>query len=759
MKNTEFPCVALTLVMALAPSFAGAQESSLGVTESAAAGDIVVTARRREERLDRVPLSVSVVSATAIANQHLGGVQDVQYLTPSLTVTTNTDRGANNYTLRGQGTTYGTDPSVVAYFAEVPVPGGGNSYGAMFDMGSVQVLNGPQGTLFGRNSVGGAILFSPVRPSNKPEGHIRATYGNLNNAEIEAVGNMPVVDDKVLLRVGFQHRSRDGFTHDVLTGVDYDNVKSFAARMSLLVRPSATFENLTIFNHSRFDSNGSGIKLNKVNPASPAAAVFPTLAALADQQAQWGVRRTALSADSIEKQELTQLVNITTMDLADKLRLKNIISYTRWRSNRRHDVDGSPLPVLDYRFTPGWGGVQPNNQPAIDQLTEELQLSGSLAGGALDFTAGGYYQHNDPKHSLARQQFFGGLPTREDRGDKLTSLAGYGQATLNVGTFVTALEGLRLTGGYRYTHDKRRDYSNIYIPTGATPADGGPCALIANVYPNCRVDYARNFSAGTYTAAVEYQVTPTVMVYATARSGFKSGGFNLGAPPVPEFSSFEPERVKDVEAGIKGNVPLGGGTSLRFSAAAFRDKYTNIQRPLLKDFGGNVSVYVVNATEATIKGIEAQASLTLPVGLTVGATYSYLHSKYGDFNTLQGNFTGFPLPYTPKHKLSLTGEYRADLGADKGTFRIGAVYSWQSSYLNLDAIDPDVVIPQYGLLNMNAGIDSVLGSRFDLSVFASNLTKKKYVIGAGNYYNALGFTTLLYGEPRTYGLSLTYHFE
>jgi len=759
MKDMQLPAMALTLAMALSPAVAVAQVSSNGVSEPAAPGDIVVTARRREERLDRVPLSVSVVSATAIANQHLGGVQDVQYLTPSLTVTTNTDRGANNYTLRGQGTTYGTDPSVVAYFAEVPVPGGGNSYGAMFDMGSVQVLNGPQGTLFGRNSVGGAILFSPARPEKNPGGHIRVGYGNLNNAEIEAVGNMPVVDDKVLLRVGFQHRSRDGFTRDVLTGVDYDNVKSFAARVSLLIRPSATVENLTIFNYSRFDSNGSGIKLSKVNPASPAAAVFPTLADLAEQQARWGIRRTALSADSIEKQELTQLVNITTIDLADELRLKNIVSYTWWRSNRRHDVDGSPLPVLDYRFTPGWGGVQSNNQPAINQLTEELQLSGSLAGGALDFTVGGYYQHNDPKHTATRQQFFGGLPTLEDRGDKLTSLAGYGQATLNLGALASALEGLRLTGGYRYTRDKRRDYSNIYIPTGATPADGGPCALTANIYPNCRVDYARNFSAGTYTAAIEYQISPALMVYATARSGFKSGGFNLGAPPVPAFSSFEPERVEDVEAGIKGNVALGGGSSLRFSAAVFRDKYTNIQRPLLKNFGGNVSIYVVNATEATIKGIEAQANLTLPIGLTLGASYSYLHSKYGDFNTLQGDFTGLPLPYTPKHKLSLTGEYRTDLGADNGTFRVGAVYSWQSSYLNLDAIDPDVVIPQYGLLNMNAGIDSVLGSRFDLSVFASNLTKKKYVIGAGNYYNALGFTTLLYGEPRTYGLSLTYHFD
>ncbi len=738
---------------------AAAQETPAVGDEGAPGAEIIVTARRRDEVLDRVPLAISVVTAGAIEDQHLSGVQDLQFLTPSLTVTTNTDRGANNYTLRGQGTTYGTDPSVVAYFAEVPVPGGGNGYGSLFDLENVQVLNGPQGTLFGRNSVGGAILFSPAKPVNRPDGYIRLGYGNLDNFEKEFVGNLPIVDEKVLLRVGFQHRTREGFTRDVAKGTDYDDVNSLVARISLLIRPAQGVENHAIFNYSDFESNGSGIKLSKVNPASPAAAVFPGLAGIADQQAAWGIRRTALSADSIEKQRLLQLVNITTIDLGPDFRLKNIASFTSWRSNRRHDVDGSSLPVLDYVAAPGWGGVQPNNQPAIDQYSEELQLNGSLADKALDLTIGAYYQFNDPSHTIARQQFFAGPPTREDRGDKLRSIAGYAQATLDVGSLAPTLEGLRLSGGYRYTRDKRRDYSNIYIPLGPRPEDGGPCALTADVFPNCRVDYAGSFSAGTYTAAAEYQISPAVMVYATARSGFKSGGFNLGAPPVPEFSSFEPERVKDIEAGFKSSFALTDGTRLRFSAAAFRDKYTNIQRPLLKDFGGNVSVYVVNATEATIKGLELQAAASFPFGLSLGATYSYLDSEYGDFNTLQGDFSGFPLPYTPKHKLSVTADFRSELGNDVGALHFGGSYAYQSNYLNLDAIDPDVVIPGHTLLNLNAGWDRVLGSNFDLSVFVNNATDKGYVIGAGNYFYALGFTTLLYGEPRTYGISLTYRFN
>ena len=247
------------------------------------------------------------------------------------------------------------------------------------------------------------------------------------------------------------------------------------------------------------------------------------------------------------------------------------------------------------------------------------------------------------------------------------------------------------------------------------------------------------------------------MTYFTARSGFKSGGFNLGAPPSSGFAAFEPEKVKDIEAGIKSRLTLGD-TALQFNLAAFRDKYTNIQRPLLKNFDGIVTTYVINATSAVIKGIEAQASVRLPVGLIFSGTYSYTKSKYDSFVTDQGDFTGFPLPYTPKHKVSATAEYEHSLGTEKGDLRIGATYTYQSSYRNLDVLDPDVEVPAYGLLNFSAGWERVMGTPIDLELFARNVTNKLYVIGMGNYYYSLGFTTNVYGEPRMFGGSLTYHF-
>jgi len=756
MNNSSGACVSLS-VLAFG-LFSQPATAQVAATEQIASDAIVVTARRREESIDRVPVSVTAINAEQISKQNLSGVEDLQYLTPSLTVTSNTDRTSNNYTLRGQGTTYGTDTSVVAYFAEVPIPGGGNGPSSLFDLSNVQVLNGPQGTLFGRNSVGGAILFTPARPVNNVEGYGKITYGNYDEFSQEAVVNLPIVDDKVLLRAGFTHRKRDGFTRDVVNGTRYDNIDASAARVSLLIKPGGGFENLTTLNYSSFESEGAGIKLSLVNPAGVAGFVFPTLAQAAADQVAWGPRRTALSGDSLEKQRLIQLVNTTTVDIGDTTRLKNIVSYSAWRSNRRLDVDGSVLPVVEYVKSPSkWGNVQNNNQPAIDQFTEELQLSGTLADKMLDWTVGVYYQHNDPKHTVSRQRTFGGSPNWEDRGDKLTSKAVYAQATLDFGTLTPSLEGLKLTGGYRRTSDKRRDYSDNFYPVGATPAPGDPCALIANTYPNCLVRYARNFKAGTYTAALEYQATNELMFYATARSGFKSGGFNLAVNPASIVASFEPEKVKDIEVGAKGNFDLGAA-KLRVSVAGFRDIYSDIQRPVVLSVTP-VAVDVINAAKATIKGIEAQAGLNFASGLSFSGSLSYLDAKYNRFVTpFEGDFSGTRLPYTPKIKASFIAGYEHDLDMNRGSLTATASYTYQSRYKNLDVFDPDVNVPSYGLTNVSLGWNKVMGSPIDLSAFITNVTNKTYIIAKGNWFYSLGFTTNLYGEPRMYGASLTYHF-
>ena len=762
-KNASHGVLVLALsLMAMGPIAGQARAADVprsGVTVS----DVVVTARRREERLEKVPISVAVVSADTMRRQNITGMQDVQYLTPSLNVSTNTARSSNNYTLRGQGTTYGTEPSVVAYFADVPVPGGGNGNAALFDLGSVQVLNGPQGTLFGRNAVGGAVLFTPARPLNDFGGHVSAGLGNYNNRQGEAVVNLPLVPDKLLLRVGIGGRTRKGFTRDYLNGRDYDDVNVVMGRASLLFTPSSAVSNLLIFNFTRSHETGTGTVLSLVNPNGLAASIFPQLATLAATQAQLGPRQTAQTPGIRDAQKMIQVVNTTNVQLGDHLKLKNIASFSAFRQNIVSDVSGSPLPVLSFLPVPGWGGPQNNNQPAIDQITEEPQFSGDIGDKAFDWTLGGYFQKIQPKHSLQSLQAFGGPAVLTDRGINLTAFAFYGQGTFDLGRATPRLDGLKFTAGYRYSQDHRRDYTNSYVQAGTSFTGGGACALIPGTpppsYPNCQIDFAGTFAASTYTLALDYQLTRHMMAYVTARSGFKSGGFNLGAPLEASVSTFQPEKVKDVEVGIKINAPLGNRANVQFNIDVFRDNYSNIQRPLLKSFpDGVVTVYVVNAASATIRGIEATSALTLSNGLSFAAAYSYTDSRYGNFLTEQGEFTNFPLPYTPKTKLSLSANYKHELNANKGSLRIGANYIYQSSYRNLDVLDPDVSVPGYGLLNLTAGWENIMGSPVGLELFARNVTDKLYVIGKGDYYYSLGFTTNVYGEPRMFGGSLTYHF-
>ena len=733
---------------------AAAQDAQTSSTPSASdSGDIIVTARRQEEKLQRVPISITVIDAKTLSNGGITSMKDVQYLTPSLSVSTNNTRNTDNYSLRGIGTTFGSDPAVVAYFAEVPLPGGGGGAGNLFDLGNVQVLNRPQGTLFGRNTTGGAVLFEPKRPTDTFEGSVSVGYGNHNNFEQEGIVNVPVIPGVLAIRAGISHRQRDGFTKDVNTGRDYDNINYLAARFSMLFTPSDSFENYTTVSYLNRKEHGGSAQLHLINPAFYGN-VFDGFVA---QQKLLGPRRVAYNAQQADKQKIFMVTNKTTIDLSENLTLKNIISYATFRTDARTDVDGSMLPGIQYYPTGLPGGLQNNGTPAFNQFTEELQLSGKTLNDMFDWTVGVYYQHNTPKKNLTSQEtIIFGVPTmNSSQGDKLTSKAAYAQATLDFGALSPSLSGLKLTGGIRRTHDRRKDYADRYY----ADLPGQPCDYMPGFNPNCRYDFpARSFKATTYTVGLNYQVTESTMLYATMRRGFKSGGFNLASPPSATLSAFQPEKVDDIEIGAKTRTTLGT-MPVSASVALFRDKFKDIQRVLLFPTSTSFATYIVNASRATIKGVEAQVDINPTRDLRLGAKYSYLKSKYGEFDDPAGgvSFTGMPLPYTPTHKLTLSAGYSHDLG-DGGKIDLGATYAYQSSYRNLDAYDPDIVIKGYGLLSLNAGWSNIMGSNFDLNLFATNVTNKLYRIGGGNYYYSLGFTTSVYGEPRMVGAKVTYRF-
>jgi iron complex outermembrane receptor protein len=715
--------------------------------------EVVVTARRRDENLQKVPVSVTAISGATLEEQHVQTLQDIQYMVPSLNIDSNNTRDANNFNLRGQGTTYQADPAVVVYFAEVPLPFNGGGPGFYYDLENVQVLKGPQGTLFGRNADGGAVLFTPKKPGDELDGYVSLGLGNYNNIELQGAATVPVIDDKLSIRIAGDRRTRDGFTKDIYTGKDYDNIDYWAARVSAIMKPTDDIQNYILFNSVYDHNNGTSALLTGVNPTGGAYAVFgaPLMEDLKLQQSL-GPRETFMTPDSIYKIWNWGIVDTATWNIADNVTLKNILGYQEYKQVSRLDVGGTNLPIIYYLDTGQVGGVLDRNSPAFSSYTEELQLSGKSLAEKLQWVAGAYLEFDHPTgHNLTDQIVFG-QPIFSDVGKGLRSQAVYAQGDYDLAGISSALDGFTFTAGYRYTWDYRTAYQNAYVPTAL-----GTFCQYGGVYPNCTATFERHFQAGTYTLALKYQVTPDTQVYATARTGFKSGGFNISAPPNSALASFNPEKSTDQEIGVKSDFDIDG-MKARTNVAAFHTDYAQIDRALVYVINGQVGAFVVNATSAEIEGVEFEGTLIPTPGLELSGLYSYLYTKYGSYVTSQGDFSGQVLPYVSKNKFSLSARYYLPVDANLGDVSVAGSFSYQTRFKNLDNNDPDIFIAGYGLLNLNLDWKGIYGMPVDAGLYVTNALDKVYRIGEGSYYSSVGVVTSTYGEPRMFGVNLKYRF-
>ena len=459
-----------------------AQSSMAKDSDATRLEEITVTARRREESLYAVPVAVTALSPGDIRARGIQTAEDLQNYVPSLNVSSSVTRDDYTFSLRGMGPTGGSGPGavlagggtgVVTYFADVPTSGAGP--GLFYDLESVQVAAGPQGTLFGKNTTGGAVLFVPKKPVNDFEGSVEYGMGDYNMKTATAMVNVPLVDDKVLLRVAGQFLDRDGFTIDrgpYFAGKDYDNRDYWALRASLLLRPFDNLENTTIFSALHSEGNGDGFVLTAVNPAGAFGSLLSPI--LAEQQAS-GIRSTSLSANEIDRRYNDGIINTTRWSISEQWQFKNIFSYQvqKWRNSE--DVDGTSL-VLDDLVPVGQGW-----HTQVGTYTEEPQIQGAALDDHLKITAGAYYEDG---HNLAPQPYqvqvaLGNfLINQIDQSNAERSRGLYAQTTYDFGGLYSSLDGLKLTTGYRYTWD---NYS--YGIASFSPSLGNACLTSSGSLP------------------------------------------------------------------------------------------------------------------------------------------------------------------------------------------------------------------------------------------------------------------------------------
>lgn len=732
------------------PSYA--QQADQAAASSGSLEEIVVTARRRDEHIQSVPIAITAFTQATLTQNNVMSAEDLQFYVPSMTVAS-PNRDTAFVSVRGQGGfSPGGSPSVTSYLNEVPIPLYNPSYGSAFgpgnyfDLASVEVLKGPQGTLFGQNSTGGALTLVSKRPTNSFGGYGEITLGNYNDREFDGAINVPVVEDKLLVRVAGIGQVRDGFTTMLGTlaepnaRIDLDNRQFFSARATITFKPTDDIQNDFIADYDLSTPHGSSYILGAVKPHSFAVAFFPGLFQELAQQQALGPRTEieGLVNDPTGKTMAQGFTDIFRWDLTDEITFRNIIGYRFAESTSRANTTGGIYPLLaDPALT---------LYPVITkQYTEEPQLQGKSFDGKLTWVLGGFIQ-NDPSSpfnvtllKIIGENFLDSSRTAE------RSRAVYTQSTYDLSDFV---DGLKFTAGFRYTWDYRYLASRTVINgVCANPGSDAQCTLSGN----------GSFHAPTWTIDFDYQLLSDTLVYVTSRRGYRSGGFNMLT--VESDKSFGPEFVTDLELGLKSTYDLAG-MKARTNVAIYRQWYDSVQIPDSIFENGQFVSATLNAASAELNGVEIEGTLVPTKNLDITGSYAYGEAGFTSFASTQAAAANQTFNWTnlPKHKLTIGSTYHLPVDADIGDISVGFDFTWQDHFFSASVKDPLAQTPNLALLNLRAQWENMLGYPVDLSFFMTNATDRTYLIGAFGLYNALGTSSGIYGEPRMFGFRLKYRF-
>ncbi|TCM35407.1 TonB-dependent receptor [Novosphingobium sp. ST904] len=759
--------------LAISAPVAQAQETASRVSDEPG-GEIFVTARRREESAQTVPVSVTAFNEEMLREKAIVSTQDLTYTTPGLNVAPQTSRDTPSIVIRGQrrATAGAAAPSVVTYFADVPLPNEG-SIVPTFDVGSIQVLKGPQGTLFGRNTTGGALLLYPTAPDYDFGGYGQVTLGSYNERTFEGAVNVPIMDEHVALRLAGQVARRDGYTKNHGIGGNLDDRNNNAFRASLLVEPVEGLKNVTVFDWYRARENGTGLVLNGVypNPAVSGGGTARTAAnapyfdcgvdgcdidiALSEQQAA-GVRDVSTSIDPYSNRTFWGLANTTTLDVGT-VTFKNIFGYRSSKVDGARDMDGTYLALYD--------GVSNTN---VQQYSNEFQAMGKLFGDKLDWIVGAFYLKSDPNGVNGSVTYSAVIPgktfTYNENYNTSTSKALFGQIGYAFGGFA---EGLRFNGGFRYTWDKSSGCSVAALDTAA------------RIGPDACEDRggktgSESSKAPTWTLGFDYKVNDDLFLYVTNRRGYRSAGYNQSglSSYFDGFETFKPEKVTDYEAGIKSSWQLGDVKG-RFNIAAYTSKYNNIQRSIFPgaDFDGDgnsandPSSLIINAAKATIQGTEFDFSVTPVHGFTLSGFGAYTDAKYDEYDApaafiplLGNNPVNNKFSYTPKWTVGGGARYAHDLGEfAELVFNANWFHSTKVWYVERP-LDTNGIQKAYDTVNLKLDLNDIEGRGIDIGFFIRNLFDVTYAAAGGVVTPSITSTTLVYNEPRVFGAQLRVSF-
>jgi len=713
--------------------------------------EVVVTATRVETNLQKTPIAATAFSEQALKERNITSLLDVSEYVPDLSIGSRSGTSTANgvVAIRGMGVDASASSAAVGiYVDEVYLPANVGNLLGLFDVNRIEVLRGPQGTLFGRNTIAGAIQYITNPPDHHFGGYLDFTGGNQSRTDIQGALNLPL-GDTLAVRISGAATNHGGYVHDLLTNTERGADRTRDARLRVRWIPT---DRLTIDlkgEYVRERTNGRAVEVSAVNPLSEfvgLAQLFgetrPLTSAYISPAPYTNV---GFNAPDYFRFDYSEGQVVLSYRLTDDINLKSISAYSFTRSVLAQDFDNTPLSIL-----------AGNLREHLGLFTQEVQVSRQSSSDRLRWTAGGYFYDSRDRQlqdiALGLGPF--GSPYGYQATD-ITSWALYGQASYDLTSRLSA------TAGVRYSSER-----NSSFLVGSTPP------------------VRKTFTNTSPYAGLNYNLTSDVMFYVKASEGFRAGGVVPNGALPGNGLAFAPETAWTYEAGARLQFL---DRRLRVNPTVFFTDWKNIQFNTLIPTPTTVVAATQNAGNAHIKGFELESQFAATDRLTLTGSFSYLDGHYthvgnltrtefpfGFLASLPNPVTGqvlpgsvvvlpnitldTPLQRAPSFKYTVGARYSYPLRAGS-KLEIGLDYAWTDKQSSAVTIADSVELPSYGLLNARLQYDAP-GGHWSLAAYATNLTDKYYLVGGVDF--AKGYTAgtreLDIGRPREVGVELSARF-
>ena len=794
-------CTSAAAIALLIGSHAVAAEAA-SADDSVTVGEVIVTATKRDTKLQDTPIAITALSSEQLDKAHVNTIADVTKFVPSFQATTQGDHGVITMTLRGVGNdsakTEYADPEVALFVDGIYTPRAEGASALLFDLASVEVLRGPQGTLWGRNSTVGAVNMQTVKPTlDEAYGAVQAGAGNFNRAGVRAAYNMPL-SDTFAIRLAFVHEQHDGYVDyqspklgavaqqqaayvaggnplasfhainaNLFTqgGPKYSAQDQTAVRLSALWKPSDTLSWNFSFEH--FQDRGTP-NANLMQSPRPGEAFWSSLVDTAPYL----------------HRDVDTFRSRVDWDVSDYLSVAYVAGYSRFTGSSDFDQDGG-VTVPTSIATGATYQDDRTNYSKYTNYSHEITVR-SRDNHTVDWILGAYYaaENNSIRFDIP---IFNGTQegTVAWQGsfiqpkETVRTMAVFGQATFNIN------DTLHLTGGLRYTSDKRENIggtNNAWSYNAAcpqTPLDPGTNPLSPTVNPSCYNTYQNNDGVYkgdklTYLVRLDAKFTPHFLVYASVASGYKSGGLQDGGTitGVP----YNSETLINYELGAK--VVLFDGRAT-WNNSLFYEDFTDFQFSSPVTFpGGNRGLATKNADGAKVSGFESELAARLSPDDTLSVAVSFLHTKLGvleagsnDYGNLVANFgpggairsgpacsipgtacatfTGNTLPHSPDFALQLVYEHDFHLGNGAQLDARVASHYETSSWLSLFNDGPGDQQKAYHRTDLSVEYKPGGDQRWSVELYVQNAEDGRVRTNAGA--TGTNIYTSQYMPPRTFG--------